>query len=271
MYRIINFIVRHRNFILYGFLLTVAIALTIQSHSYHRSLFLNSSNWVFGSIYQGADRFSSYFGLRRQNALLVAENQRLRDLLFNQGDSVPALSDSVRHPYGIATARVIKNSYANPKNYITINKGARAGLRPDMAVITPSGILGIVENTSERFAIVQSILNKNSNINAKIKGTEQFGSLVWDGREHNMVQLIDIPRMANMNMGDTIVTGGMSSIFPGGIPIGTIKSYDLNNSNSLYTIQVALFTDMTDLRHVYIVDNADREEIEALQKKTEQP
>lgn len=269
MQQIINFIIRYKNFLLYIFLLTVSIAFTIQSHSYHQSSFFNSSNWISGNIYETSNSFFSYFDLDEENVKLFEENKRLRDQLFNLQLEDSVKLDSTQQSYTIATGNIIKNSYANPRNYITIDKGHKDSVKPDMGVITSKGILGIVENTSDNFATVQSILNEKSNINAKIKNSDQFGSLVWDTKNYNVVQLIDIPRMANLTVGDTIVTGGMSSIFPANIPIGTIQKFDLNNSQSLYTIDVALFNDMTNLKHIYIVNNTDREEIIALQNETE--
>lgn len=197
------------------------------------------------------------------------ENKLLRKLLFNNaaGDSIPV--DSVQRTYTITTAKVVKNSFANPRNYITIDKGRKDSVMPDMGVITSKGILGIIENTSNNFATVQSILNEKSNINAKIKNTDHFGSLVWDMKRYNVVQLVDIPRLVPLTVGDTIVTGGMSSIFPGDIPIGTIQKFDLNTSKSFYRIDVSLFNDMTNIKNVYIVNNEYREEILELENRTE--
>ncbi|MEM9141878.1 MAG: rod shape-determining protein MreC [Bacteroidota bacterium] len=268
MQQIINFVLRYRNFLLYILLLIISLGFTIRSHTYHQSRFFNSANWISGNIYNTADGITSYFGLRQENTYLVEENQRLRNLLFNKkvGDSVEL--DSANLKYAILSGKVIKNSYADPRNYITINRGEKDGLQPDMGVITARGILGIVENVSSGFATVQSILNENSNINAKIKGTDHFGSLIWDGQHYNTVQLVDIPRLVPLIIGDTVVTGAMSSIFPENVPIGTIKKFDLDTSNSFYSIDLALFNDMTNLKNVYIINNKNREEIQELEAKT---
>ncbi|MGB5554615.1 MAG: rod shape-determining protein MreC [Flavobacteriaceae bacterium] len=265
MQQIINFIIRYKNFLLYIFLLIVSLGFTIQSHSYHHSRFFNSSNWISGNIYATSSNLSVYFGLKEENKKLIEENKRLRDQLFNLKISDSIALDSLQRTYTITSGHIIKNSYANPRNYITIDKGSNDSVKPDMGVITDKGILGIIENTSGNFATVQSILNEDSNINAKIKNSDQFGSLVWDTRNYNVVQLVDIPKMAKLTIGDTIVTGGMSSIFPENIPIGTIQKFSLNNSQSLYSIDVALFNDMTNIRHIYIVNNHDRQEINILQ------
>ncbi|HDZ15266.1 hypothetical protein LCGC14_0628460 [marine sediment metagenome] len=269
MQQIIKFIIRYKNFLLYIFLMIVSIGFTIQSHSYHQSRFFNSSNWLTGNILETSNSVSTYFGLDTENQKLMDENRRLRDMLFNGGETDSIVLDSTQRMYTITTGRVIKNSFAEPRNYITIDKGEKDSIKGDMGVITSKGILGIVENTSNHFATVQSILNEQSNINAKIKNTNHFGSLVWNMKRYDVVQLIDIPRLVKLTVGDTIVTGGMSSIFPEGIPVGTIRKFDLNSSNSFYNIDVALFNDMTNIKNVYIVNNAFREEIKELENKSQ--
>ncbi len=247
----------------------VSLGFTIQSHSYHQSRFFNSSNWITGNILETSNDVSTYFGLDKENEKLMQENEYLRKLLFNKKEIDSTILDSVQLTYTITTGKVIKNSFADPRNYVTLNKGKKDSVKPDMGVITSKGILGIVENTSNNFATVQSILNEKSNINAKIKNTDHFGSLVWDTKRYNVVQLVDIPRLVPLTIGDTIVTGGMSSIFPENIPIGTIRKFDLNTSKSFYNIDVALFNDMTNIKNVYIIDNSYREEILELEKQTE--
>lgn len=247
----------------------VSLGFTIQSHSYHQSSFFNSSSWVSGNIYETSYGITSYFDLDQENEKLVEENKRLRLLLFNKKDTLGVKLDSTQMIYTITSGQVIKNSYANPRNYITINRGEKDSVRPDMGVLTAEGILGIVENTSNKFSTVQSVLNENSNINAKLKNTNHFGSLIWNAQTYTTVQLVDIPRLVPLVVGDTIVTGGMSSIFPENIPIGTIKKFDLNDSKSFWNIEVALFNDMTNVKNVYIVNNVDRQEIIELQEETE--
>lgn len=270
MQQIVNFIIRYKTFLLYLFLLLITLILTFQSHSYHQSKFLNSSSYISGSIYTYSDNITSYFGLREENKKLVEENKMLRKKLFNNVQPTYSKIDSTDIDYEVIRGRVINNSFADQRNYITINKGEKDSVVQDMGVITDKGILGIVENTSNNFSTVQSILNQKSNINAKIKDSNHFGSLVWENTEdYTVVQLIDIPRLVPLTVGDTIVTGAMSSIFPENIPIGTIKNFDLDNSKSFYFIDVELFNDMTNIGHVYIIKNLNREEVLQLEAETE--
>lgn len=269
MQRIINFILSYRNAFLYGFLLVISLSLTVRSHSYHQSKFFNSSKWLTGNIYGISANISSYFGLREENERLVQENERLRKLLFNPEQEIPQQADTTSVNYAVISANLIKNSFASPRNYLTIDKGRNQGVTQDMGVITTDGILGIVENVSSNFATVQSVLNTKSSINAKIKNSEYFGSLEWNAEDYSVAQLIDIPRLVPLVVGDTIVTGGMSSIFPGNIPIGVIKKYDLNTSKSFYNIDVALFNDMANIKNVYLINDKNREEIKELEALTE--
>ncbi|TQO39467.1 rod shape-determining protein MreC [Arenibacter algicola] len=268
MRQIINFILRYKNFLLYLFLLIISLALTVQSHSYHRSKYFNSSNWLTGNIYETTSNITTYFGLGEENKKLVEENKRLRKLLFNQKKEDSMQLDTTKITYRVVASQVIKNSYSLPRNYITIKKGSADGIKPDMGVITANGILGIVENTSKNFATVQSILNTKSRINAKIKNTNHYGSLVWDTKDYNTVQLADVERLVPVKIGDTIVTGASSSIFPENIPIGVIKNFDLSNSQSSYSIDIKLFNNMAAVRSIYIIENVQREEIIELEAKT---
>lgn len=268
MQRIINFILRYGDSFLYGILAFISLVVTIRAHSYHQSKFFNSSKRIVSEVYAAASNISSYFSLKEENDRLGRENERLRGILFNFRPCPQLQIDTTALDYEVTEAMVIKNSFALPRNYLTISKGEKHGIEQDMGVITTQGILGIVENTSLGFATVQSVLNTKSNINAKIKHTNYFGSLVWNGKDYDMAQLVDIPRLVPLVVGDTIVTGAMSSIFPENIPIGTIKKYDLNTSGSFYDIDVELFNDMANVKNIYVIKNKNKKEIGALESLT---
>ena len=266
MQQIINFLIRNKTFITYLVLLFIALGLTFNAHSYHNTKFVNSANWLTGGIYNTSDAITDYFHLKSYNEQLVKENQELRSLLLNANiDTTIAKprfgKDSLLNDYRVYNASVIKNSYSNQRNYLLIDRGEKDSIQQDMGVITSQGIVGIIENTSSGYATVQSVMNTLSEINASVKHTNNFGSLQWDGKSLNVVQLVDILRAAPIKEGDTIITGGMSSIFPKGIPIGTIKDFSLDVSENYYIINVNLFNDMATLDHVYVLENLNREEI----------
>ncbi len=271
MQQILQFIIKNSTRLLFLLLLGISLVLTVQSHSYHRSKVVSSANFVTGGVYEQMNSISEYFSLKTQNEDLAKENALLRSMLFDQKDTAsPPKIDSVKgvSRTNIIVSKVIHNSYNVHENYITLNSGASDGVKPDMGVINSTGIIGIVDKVSKNYATVQSILNRKSQINAKIKKSNHFGSLIWNGKSTGFVQLIDVPRLASVRKGDTIVTGGQSIIFPENIGIGTIDKIYIDDETNYYTINVRLFNDMTNLGHVYIIKSKNRDEMIQLEKET---
>ena len=272
MQQIIFFLIRNKNFLLFIVLFSISIFLTIQTHSYHKNNFVNSSNNITGGIYTIKSSITNYFNLREENEILIDENTRIRIQLESYKSKVVNQNidtNSILSKYYFVSAKVINNSFSKTKNKITIDKGERDSIQLDLGVITSKGIVGIIDNVSNKYATIQSILNTNSQINAKLKNVKHFGSLVWNTEDPNVIQLIDIPRLAPVKIGDTIVTGGKSTIFPEGILIGAVIDFELTEDKNSQNLNIQLFNDMTNLQHVYIIDNLDSQEIINLEKGLE--
>ena len=198
MQQIFNFLLKNSNRLLFLLLLVISLSLTIQSHSYHKSKIISSANFFTGGIYEKINNIDEYFGLKSQNDELAKENARLKTLLFNQRDTtkLPRI-DSIKgvNKIDILVSKVIRNPYSSLENFITINNGSTSGIKPNMGVINSAGIIGIVDNTSKNYSTIISVLNVNIKINAKIKKSNHFGSLVWNGKSTGFAQLIDVPRI----------------------------------------------------------------------------
>ena len=270
MQQIVNFIIRNKTFLLFLLLFSLSILFTIQSHSYHKSKFINSANFLTGGVYNSINNITEYFSLKSQNQILAEENRRLKSILYNSEikvDSTYIDSFESERKYKFISAQVIKNSYNLPNNVLTIDKGVKNGINQDFGVITNKGILGIVDETSKHYATVISILNTTSKISAQLKKTNHFGTLVWNAENAEYIQLIDIPKNAPVKKGDTIITSGRSSIFPKGILVGTINDFKLDPIENYFTINVKLFNDMTNIEHVYVMENVDITEIKNLESE----
>lgn len=251
-------------------LLGISLSLTIQSHSFHRSKVISSANYLSGGVYEKVNTVNEYLNLKTENDALALENAKLRSMIFNTKDTATAkILDSIKGVklQDLIVSKVIHNSYNVYENYLTLNSGELDGVKTDMGVINSLGIVGIIENTSPKYSTVISVLNKRTQINAKIKKSDHFGSLNWDGKSTGYVQLTDLPRLALIKIGDTIVTGGQSVIFPENINIGTIAKIYRDEQTNFFTLNVKLFNDMTNLGHVYIIKSKDRDEIINLEKK----
>lgn len=267
MQQIINFILRNKSFLLYILLFFISTVFTIQNHSYQKSKFVNSANFLSGGVYNKANNISQYFGLKQQNQLLQEENNKLKSAFYNTDSKIKSsYLDSITFSsiYNFTPAVVIKNNYTFSTNILLIDKGKQDSIKQDFGVITSKGILGIVDHTSSKYATVISILNTKSKISAQIKRTNNYGTLKWNGQSPELVQLVDIPSKAKLIKGDTIITSGRSAIFPKGVPIGTVRGFKLDAAEDFYEINVALFNDMTTIEHVYVIENKDAKEINNL-------
>jgi len=273
MQQIINFVIRNKTFLLFLLLFSLSLAFTIQTHSYHKSKFISSTNFLTGGIYDATNNIKQYFNLKEQNKVLIEENKQLKSILYNTNipnESIPQLDSTIHKNFEFTTATVIKNSYSSTKNYLTLDKGTSDDMKQDLGVITSKGIVGIIDNSSQNYSRVISILNTKIRINAQLKASNHIGSLTWNTKSPEFVQLIDISKFAPVKIGDTIITGGQSSIFPKGIPIGTIDTFGLDISGDTYTINVKLFNDMTNIGFVYVITNTDMEEIKLLENPTDE-
>lgn len=267
MQQIVNFFIRNKNFLVFLLLFFISIGPTIYTSAFHKSKIVNSANFLTGFIYSAKNDITKYFGLRTQTGLLLDENSRLRNLLqLSENDKI-TISDSSFFglDFVYRPADVINNKFSKTNNYLTINAGKKQGIAPAMGVITSNGIIGITYQVSKNYSTVLSILNFKSSISVNLKTSGHFGSLVWNGKDPNVVQLIDISRQATVALGDTISTDGRSTIFPKGIPVGTVKDFTFDQSENFYIIDVSLFNDMTRTQHVYIIENKRAEEIKELE------
>jgi len=274
MQQLIYFIRKFRFFLLFLLLEILALFLTIQHHSYHSSKFINSANFLSGSIYNRVSSIRDFINLKDENSSLNEEVARLNNLIEKQSNqSKPALAivkDSIllNQKYQYITAKVINNNYTRQNNFLTINKGSNDNIVSDLGVINAKGIIGVIKNTSSNYATVLSVLNARSNINVRLKNSTHFGTLVWNGLNYNVLQITDIPRQAVIQKGDTIITGGKSAIFPEGVPVGLIDTFTFEN-NQFKEINVRLFNDMSAISHVQIIQNFQKKEQQDLELETE--
>tara|TARA_B100000524_G_C23630997_1_gene363108 strand:- start:189 stop:989 length:801 start_codon:yes stop_codon:yes gene_type:complete len=264
MQRIIYFLIRNKELILFLSLFITSLSININFNDYRKSKFINSSNFIIASIYDAKNSITKYFDLISQNKLLIEENRALRHLILNEEKKSSEKSKSENFNFNVISTSVIKNSYSNSNNFITIDKGIKQGVKIDNGVISSKGVVGIIDKSSKNYSRFISILNTNFLLNAKLKKSGYFGVLSWDGLNINKVQLKDVPKQADVSIGDTIVTGGNSLIFPKGILVGFVDSYKVDSSKNYLEIEINLSTDMTNIQNLYIIQNNNIKEINSL-------
>ena len=277
MRNLLNFFLKYNYWFLFILLEVISFALLFRFNNYQGSAFFTSSNQVAGMVYEAANNVTGYFHLKSINDDLVQENvelelqiERLRSVLMElTADSVgieKVKADALKG-YDIYRANVINNSLTHVDNYITLDKGENDGIRPEMGVINGSGVVGFVYHTSANYSVVIPILNSKSSVSCKIKRSDYFGFLKWEGGSSEYATVKDMPRHSLFSLGDTIVTSGHSAVFPGGIPIGTVEDISDSHDGLSYLLKVKLFTDFGRLNDVRVIAQKGQEEQIELEQK----
>ena len=269
MKEIIKLILKYHFTIIFILLEIVSFSLIIRHNEYQRAIFSESASTLFGNISSTITSIKDYFRLKEMNESLANENI----LLKNRLEKYEFLRDTIIHGsvvqdsipvYEYIGAKQVNATYNRTKNYITLNQGRKNGLQKEMAVCTPEGIVGLIQDLSDHFAVVIPLINVDSRISAKIKKNNYYGSLQWDGNDYAYSYLNDIPYHVEVNAGDTIVTSGLSKIFPEGIVVGYVESVDKETANFL-KIKVKLAVDFKRINHVYVILNNKKNEQTSLE------
>ena len=266
--------IKRYNYVFVFLLLEIfSIVFITQNSNYQGSKIVQAGNAVAGRCYGTMSLIRDYFGLRKENERLAAENAELRARLessyisYNLREFVH--EDTVyKQRYSYTEARVVKNSWNQTNNYIMINKGRLQGVHLDQAVISPQGIVGVVVNTTDNFATVMPVLHSNSRNSVRINRINTNGSLLWRGGDFRFATLVDIPTTPTLKTSDTIVTRGMANDFPEGVMVGFVDKVMTERGSGFYTIKVRLATEFNKLDHVYIIDNRFKAEQDSLMART---
>lgn len=279
MRKLLDFLVRKRHWFLFILLEIISVVLIYRNNAYQRSIIFSSGNIVTGHIASISGAVMSYLELKQINRELFERNSRLEiELLRLQEQMAIMKADTVHFAgyaadsvesfhYDMVTAQVVNNSLVGISNYITINKGAKDGIAINRGVVSQNGVVGQVCIVSNDFSVVLPLLNPKSRLSCKVLGSNNFGSLVWDGRDSEYANLEDLPRHVNFKKGDTIVTNGYSSIFPAGVIVGTIADFRKQHDDNFYSLKVKLATDFTALTDVRVITNYLQNEQQDIEKE----
>lgn len=264
MRNLINFLIKYSVVFLFLFLEIIAFIMIVQNKNYQRSVVLSSANQLVANIYYTSNGVVEFFKLRDANNALSEENTKLKNQLTTLENKLKAISDSnsvvwrnikisPADEFSYITGRVIRNTTDNLQNYITIDKGKNDGIEPDMGVIGDNGVVGIVKAVSPKFAVIIPVLNPKIQISSKFKKTNYSGPLLWDGKDYRYSYLQDVARHVKFNLGDTIITSGLTPNFPEGILVGTVNDFRIKESDAYFKIQVKLAIDFRSLTHVKVI------------------
>ncbi len=272
---LINFIVKYSKWIVLGFYIVIGLILLFNNNPYQHHVYLTSAGSIASSFHEGASNITSYFHLREINEELQQHTSSLELEILGLRNKLQyyeekynidsALIPTQASQFDFIQAHVIKNSTNKPYNYITINKGSNDSIKPEMGVIDHNGVVGKIDVIGKNNARVISLLNPNIKLSCCISGTQNTGSLIWDGIDPEYAILEELPRHTVYKKGDTIITSGYSSSFPYGIPVGVIVSDHKTKEGDFQRLKIKLTANFAKLSDVRVIVNYMVSELDSLE------
>ncbi len=272
MRSLFNFLIRNYYYLLFIFLQVMCILLISKNKNFQGTRIINSSNTLSAETFLAVSNTKEYLSLKEENLKLAKENVGLLNIIRSRSYELIQIASLTKNDtlykqkYIFTQANVINNSSNLRSNYLTLNIGSEQGITHDMAIINSEGIVGVIKDVSKNFSSALSLLNKDVKVNCMLKKDGSYGPLSWEkDDDYTSATLTDIPIHAKIKAGDTIVTSALSSIFPEGIHVGTVKSFERKSGDAFFTVKVNLSINFKKLNHVYVIKNLFKVEQDSLE------
>jgi rod shape-determining protein MreC len=235
----------------------------------HKDSIGRKASEIVGGVQAQKKSVTDYIFLKEINDSLLKENGNLRKQFMQEIKTIPitdsngtvtykkdSMTKTLRYHY--FAAKVLDNSFDEPNNYMTLDKGAYHGIKKGMCVLSNNGIAGMVVNCSPHFSVAKSIISKTFRVSAQLKdGTS--GYISWPELDSRFVQLNDISPSINVKQGDTVYTSN-SSMFPANVMIGRVAAVKANADANNY--KIFLSTNFRRLKYGYIVEDVTADEMQ---------
>ena len=279
MRNLIEFLQRYLYWLVFLVLEVVSLLSLVRYNSYQGSVAFTTANDAVGTAYRLGSNVVAYFHLGTENEALEAENELLRKQLHDlqqqlrqrdaASDSLPEPVEETESEYRFVLGQVVSMTVHKANNLMTIDKGERDGVRPEMGVVSSNGVVGIVYLTSRHYSVVIPLLNRQSQISCRLRGSAYFGTMQWERGRADYSYVNGIPRHAKVKKGDWIETNGYSDIFPEGIPVGQVVKIGDSADGMAYRLTVKLGVDFNTLRNVSVITNYTKPERRLLEQKAD--
>ena len=264
MRNLLDFLYKYHHWLVFLVLEVVSVVLLFQYNSYQGSVWFSSASAVAGKVYELESKMTAYLSMAKENEELTMRNiyqeRQLDQLRRLYAEATKDTTDMERKgleflsQYQLIPAKVVENSIHKLENLITIDKGRKDGVEPDMGVACGNGVVGVVYLVSDHYSVVISALNAaSSRISCAIRGRGYFGYLHWYGGDPSVAYVEDVPRHAKFKLGEWMVTSGFSSIFPSGVQVGKIEQAYNSSDGLSYKLKVRLSTDFGNVRDVVVI------------------
>lgn len=276
MRKLVEFIRSVYVVVLFILLEVAALSHYARSNAYTQARLLTRSNQVVGGVQGAFTRLRHFWSLGEENRHLSQRIMKLEGELASYREAVAdqgleCLADTMRkhQPFLYQTARVAVSTIHRSQNFIVINRGSEQGVKHDMALLTADGAMaGYIITLSKHYAVALSILSPEFQASAKLKNDPNYyGAIRWEGGDSRYVTMHELPKYVDIHEGDEVVSTGFSDYFPAEVPIGTVESFELNETKTYYTVRVRLAANMRTLSNVILVRSSDYEELKGLESK----
>lgn len=269
---VLQFILKRKALITFIILEIISCYLILQNNNFEETQFLHSANSFTAGVHNKYNNVVKYLSLDTVNKQLMLENELLKNQLSEleglKSSGVEPDSNSVIRKFDFLMAEVINSSISKSNNYLTINIGENHGVQPDMGVIAPSGVVGVVRTVSSNYSTVLTLLNTKIGLSAMLKKSDTYGVVSWDRKSYRRSKLQEIPSHVNISIGDTVVSSGFSTYFPKNLNVGFISDLNTEDFDNFREITLNLAVDFKSLKYVYVVKNNSAEEIRNLEEIT---
>lgn len=269
MRNILYLIIRYSAFVTFLLLELLSLYLIINYNRSQGEIWSHSTSQLTGGVNQNVQKVGDFFSLRAVNDSLIRENASLLQTIVNYRiydedndfkEFEETLSSDSLIRYKLIPSNVVSKTIHRRNNYLTINKGSEDGVKKGMGVISENGVIGIIKSASDNFATVMMVLNNHSRISCKVGEKDYIGNLIWQSSDAQIMKLLDVPKHADISIGDKVHTSGYSIAFPKNIPIGEVENIEILGGSNSYTIEVKLGYDLANVNYAYVVEFLQSEE-----------
>jgi rod shape-determining protein MreC len=266
MHRIINFLLRFREYLILSILIVASLIIIYQNDNLQLRQIRSLSIQVIGFF---QERFSGVLKavwiphllsiskenqvLRESNVILAEEVSRLRESTLENIRLRSLLSFKQGSKYSLISAKIVGKTLTSYRNYITLNVGLKDGVNNNMPIITDRGLVGKVVGTSDSYAIGQVLRNKDFRASVIDERSRVNGIIGWDGGDYFVMN--EVAKNLDIKVGDLIITSEYSSIFPANIAIGVVSEIQYATGNLFQKILIKSNVDFPTLEEVFIINN----------------
>lgn len=210
------------------------------------------------------DFFINFSKVKQENEELAAKNAELENKLVeynrmkDENTTLREMFDysQANQNYNYLGCNIVGYSGGNISNGYVIDKGTNDGVKKDMIVITPQGLVGKVTKSESSYSIVQTILNENIAVASMVESTRETTGILQgatDNKNKNLAVLSNIPIDSEIKEGDVILTSGLGGMYPKEIRIGEVVSVEIDTVGIMKKAVVKPYVDFNKLEGLFVV------------------